>query len=52
MIRLWQKDKLLGLISSPTGWNRDTILLVDGMAKLAGVERLGRRNRTHASVEP
>ena len=43
MICLWQKDKLLGLISSPTGWNRDTILLVDGMAKLAGVESLVRR---------
>jgi hypothetical protein len=50
MIRLWQKDKLLPFIPSPTRRNRDPIFLVNRMAKFAGIERLRWRKGIHVLV--
>ena len=34
-----------GLVATPTGRNRDSIFLVDGMPELAGIEAFGLENR-------
>src|SRR4029077_6656370 len=39
--RLRQKNEILSTIASPTRWDRNPILLVDGMPELSSIEAFG-----------
>ena len=41
MRRLRQKDEFLRAVASPTRGNRDSILVIDGMPELSGIEAFG-----------
>src|SRR5439155_16275954 len=47
--RLRQKNEILRTIASPPRWDRDTILLVNGMPKLSGIEAFGLGIGVHVS---
>jgi hypothetical protein len=41
MSRLGQKNEFLRTIAPPTRWNRDPILVIDGMPEFSGIEAFG-----------
>src|SRR5262245_37609695 len=47
--RLRQKNEILRTIASPTRWDRDPILLVNGMPELSGIEAFGLGIGVHCS---
>jgi len=51
MSRLRQKDEFFRTIAPPARGDRDTILLIDGMPELSGIEAFGLRIDIHGLVE-
>jgi hypothetical protein len=49
MARLRQKNEFLRTIASPTRRNRDSILVIDGMPELSGIEAFGWGIGVHGS---
>ena len=49
MGRLRQKNEFFRTIASPPRWNRDSILVVDGMPELSGIEPFGWGIGVHGS---
>ena len=46
---LGQKNEVLGAIASPARGNRDSILVVDGMPEVSGIEAFGLGIGVHSS---
>src|ERR1700682_2366198 len=51
MLGFRQDDELFTLVLPPAGWDRDPMLLVDGMTEFAGEEFLGLRVVVHAPAD-
>src|SRR5438093_13360846 len=49
MRRLRQKNEFLRTVASPTRGNRDSILVIDGMPELSGIEAFGWGIGVHCS---